>query len=61
MPPVMNRNEVQTPAALPPAKTAFGQTAAIAPARPAVAGERKADNANAPVGSIAAIESRLGF
>ncbi|MCK0209312.1 hypothetical protein MWN33_14850 [Starkeya koreensis] len=61
MPPVMNRNEVQTPAALPSAKTPFDQPATIAAVRPAVPGERKVENVNAPVGSIAAIESRLGF
>lgn len=57
MPPVMNRNEVQAPLAGSQPKTAY--TGALSPLRPADAREKKPGNA--PVGSIAAIESQLGF
>ncbi|WP_428030706.1 hypothetical protein [Ancylobacter sp.] len=57
MPPVMNRTEVQAPLASPTSKTPY--TGAISPLRPADAREKKP--MNAPVGSIAAIESQLGF
>lgn len=57
MPPVMNRNEVQAPLASPQPKAGFA--AANPPLRPADAREKKP--VNAPVGSIAAIESQLGF
>jgi len=58
--PAMNRTEGQVPAALRQPKPTFmnnsRQTEATA------APEKKAGSAgNAPVGSIAAIESRLGF
>ena len=60
MPPVMNRNEVQTPTATRPSRTtAFVEAASLSAARP-VEGGKKNPNANAPVGSIAAIESLLG-
>ncbi|UOK69644.1 MULTISPECIES: hypothetical protein [Ancylobacter] len=57
MPPVMNRNEVQAPLASPQSKASY--TGAVSPLRPADAREKKA--VNVPVGSIAAIESQLGF
>ncbi|WP_371346895.1 hypothetical protein [Ancylobacter sp. IITR112] len=57
MPPVMNRNEVQAPLASPQPKTSY--TGALSPLRPADAREKKP--VIAPTGSIAAIESRLGF
>ncbi|GLK70913.1 hypothetical protein [Ancylobacter dichloromethanicus] len=57
MPPVMNRNEVQAPLASPQPKSPFA--ASSSPQRPADAREKKP--VNAPVGSIAAIESQLGF
>ncbi len=56
MPPVMNRTEVQAPLASPQPKAAY---TGASPLRPADAREKKA--VNAPVGSIAAIESQLGF
>ncbi|MCS0493792.1 hypothetical protein [Ancylobacter mangrovi] len=58
MPPVLNRAEGQTPAALRPAKTPL----AADPRQTASSTDKKAGNtAAAPVGSIAAIESLLGF
>lgn len=57
MPPVMNRNEVQAPLASPQSKASY--TGAVSPLLPADAREKKA--VNVPVGSIAAIESQLGF
>ncbi|WAC25701.1 MULTISPECIES: hypothetical protein [unclassified Ancylobacter] len=60
MPPVMNRSEVQTQAALPPkalqSKALPGQIAA-----PASADKKSGSLVSAPVGSIASLESRLGF
>lgn len=57
MPPVMNRNEVQAPLAGSQPKASY--TGALSPLRPTDAREKKL--ANVPVGSIAAIESQLGF
>ena len=57
----MNRSEVQTPAAQRQTRGAFANPATVAALRPADAGEKKGQSANAPVGSIAAIESQLGF
>lgn len=60
MPPVMNRSEVQTPTVTrPPRTAAFVEAASLSATRPAETG-KKSPNANAPVGSIAAIESLLG-
>lgn len=60
MPPVMNRSEVQTPTVTRPPRTAAFEAASLSATRPAETG-KKSPTANAPVGSIAAIESLLGF
>ncbi|QIB32739.1 hypothetical protein [Ancylobacter pratisalsi] len=59
MPPVLNRAEGQAPAALRQAKAPLS----VDPRQSASSIEKKAAAAaaNAPVGSIAAIESLLGF
>ena len=58
MPPVMSRAEGQAPAALRQAKAPF----AADPRQSAGTLDKKVTpNAQAPVGSIAAIESLLGF
>lgn len=55
MPPVVNPAEVQTPANI-------RQPAALLASRPsAAATAKKAPSVTAPVGSIAALESALGF
>ncbi len=60
MPPVMNRSEVQTQAALPPkalqSKALPGQISS-----PTSAEKKSGSLVSAPVGSIASLESRLGF
>lgn len=60
MPPVMNRNEVQAPLAHRQPKASFAGAPTLSALRPADAGEQKGQNANVPVGSIAAIESLVG-
>ncbi len=58
--PAMNRTEGQTPAALRQPKPTFMNISRQTEASTST--EKKAANAaNAPAGSIAAIESRLGF
>ncbi len=60
MPPVMNRAEVQTQSALPPQalpSKAFPAQAAT----PNVAEKKAGNGVAAPLGSIASLESRLGF
>ncbi|TCK28892.1 hypothetical protein EV667_2907 [Ancylobacter aquaticus] len=57
MSPVMNRTEVQAPLAASQPKASYA--GALSPLRPTDGREKKL--ANAPVGSIAAIESQLGF
>lgn len=63
MPPVMNRGVVQTPNAERPKPalmdSSFRSAPVLTAGRPLDAGGKK--SANAPVGSIAAIESQLGF
>lgn len=60
MPPVVNHAEVQTPANIrQPKQLLASQHFAGQPA--AVAGDKKVAPVAAPVGSIAAIESALGF
>ncbi|MDQ0509652.1 hypothetical protein [Ancylobacter amanitiformis] len=55
MPPVVNPAEVQTPANIRQSKPLFASVPATA------ATEKKAAVVSAPIGSIAALESALGF
>lgn len=58
--PAMNRTEGQAPAALRQPKSTFMNISRQAEA-PASTEKKAVNTANAPAGSIAAIESRLGF
>ncbi|PZQ84599.1 MAG: hypothetical protein DI549_04365 [Ancylobacter novellus] len=55
MPPVVNHAEVQTPANIRQSKPLLASQPA------ALAGDKKVVVVSAPVGSIAALESTLGF